>query len=293
MSRPDAVGRPFAPFPYRAVFTDIDGTLLGAGRRVSTRTARAVRRLHAAGVPFALATGRMPGGVAGVRADLGVPVYAVCYSGALVLDPRDGVNASAKLEKREARGVLALVAGEFPQFEPCYFCDLDWFVGDASHPAVEREAAIVRARPREADLGALLEAGRLPNKLFCNCANDISAGAALADRIRGRFPSLTVIRSTSGSMVEVVPAGVDKAAGMLRLLGALGLAAGDALAFGDDANDVPMLRAAGRGVAVGNAAPAAFEAADDVAPDAADDGVARYLERLWGCVGYRDPASAH
>ena len=66
MSRPDAVGRASAAFPYRAVLSDIDGTLLGAGRRLSPRTGRAVRRLHEAGVPFALATGRMPGGVAGV-----------------------------------------------------------------------------------------------------------------------------------------------------------------------------------------------------------------------------------
>ena len=82
-------------------------------------------------------------------------------------------------------------------------------------------------------------------------------------------------------MVEVLPAGVDKACGALRLLDALGLRAADALAFGDDANDVALLRAAGRGVAVGNAAPQAMEAADDVAPAGVDDGVARYLERLW------------
>lgn len=237
------------PFPFKVVLSDIDGTLLDAGRRVSPRTAGAVRRLCASGVAFALVTGRMPGGIAEVRRELGVAVHAVCYSGALVLDPDDAAVASTCLEAGEAAGVLAVVRGEFPQFEPCYFSGLDWFVADAAHPAVVREASIVRSEPREADLDALLGAGRLPNKLFCNCTYDIPAGAALADRLRNRFPELTVIRSTSGSMVEVLPAGVDKACGALRLLDALGLRAADALAFGDDANDVALLRAVGRGVA--------------------------------------------
>lgn len=269
-----------ASFPYRAVLSDIDGTLLDADRRVSARTAGTVRALVGRGVVFALVTGRMPSGISEIRTALGGPVHAVCYSGALVLGPDDTVFASTKLRRCEAYEILSVLRREFPQFGPCYFSDFDWFVDDVSHPAVEREASIVHARPREADLEGLVAAGNLPNKLFCNCTYDNAAGASLADRIRALFPNLTVIRSSSGSMVEVLPTGVDKAQGVEQLLGALKIDIGDALAFGDDMNDVPMLRAVGCGVAVGNAAPQVIGIADDVAPEATDDGVARYLEGL-------------
>lgn len=270
-----------APFPFEVVLSDIDGTLLDASRSVSEGTVAAVRRLHAAGVPFALVTGRMPSGVAGVRAALAVPVPAVCYSGALVLDADGRVLSSATLCPGDARGVLDLVARDFPQLEPCYFAGLGWYVANPENPAVRREAAIVGACPQQADPDSLLDAGVLPNKLFCGCAHNPAAGRDLAEAVRRRFPKLTVICSAGGTMVEVVPPGVDKAFGARALLHALGVDPRAALAFGDDANDVPLLRMAGCGVAVGNAAPCALEAADDTAPAATDDGVARYLETLW------------
>ncbi len=62
-----------------------------------------------------------------------------------------------------------------------------------------------------------------------------------------------------------------------------GIAAEDAVTFGDMPNDVPMLRwAGGLGVAMGNAHPDALAAANEVTTTNADDGgVARVLERWW------------
>lgn len=271
-----------ARFPFAAVLSDIDGTLLDAAHGVSAATSAAVARLAGAGVPFALVTGRMPDGVDTVRAGLGRRVPAVCYSGALVLDGQDRIVASSELRAAEALAVLDMAARDFPGLAPCYFAGRSWLVSDASHPAVVREAGIVEARPEEADLRAVLASGRLPNKLFFSCAGAQALSTPLAEGLRRACPRLTVVRSTNGVMVEVLPGGVDKASGAAALLASLGLGLREALFFGDDANDVPLLRACGRGVAVGNAAPCAREAAGDVALPAPEDGVARYLEGLWG-----------
>jgi hydroxymethylpyrimidine pyrophosphatase-like HAD family hydrolase len=53
------------------------------------------------------------------------------------------------------------------------------------------------------------------------------------------------------------------------------------VAFGDMPNDVPMLRWAGLGVAMGNAHPDALAVADEVAPPNTEDGVAQVLQRWW------------
>ena len=61
----------------------------------------------------------------------------------------------------------------------------------------------------------------------------------------------------------------------------VGIVAADVLTFGDMPNDVPMLRWAGHGVAMGNAHPDALAAADEVTASNTDDGLARVLERWW------------
>ena len=59
-----------------------------------------------------------------------------------------------------------------------------------------------------------------------------------------------------------------------------GFANGETMAFGDGGNDVAMLRAAGAGVAMGNACDEALAAADYVTASVDDDGIRRALEHF-------------
>lgn len=77
--------------------------------------------------------------------------------------------------------------------------------------------------------------------------------------------------------VMVVPAGVDKAVGMVAALDLLGIAPERAVAIGDGENDVPMLRAAGLGVAVANAALELRAVADEVTRLPGGEGVAQWV----------------
>jgi hydroxymethylpyrimidine pyrophosphatase-like HAD family hydrolase len=92
-------------------------------------------------------------------------------------------------------------------------------------------------------------------------------------------PLATVTHSGS-NFVEVAAAGVTKARALERHCAELAIAAEQVIAFGDMPNDLPMMRWAGRGVAVANAHPEVLAAADDVSCSNDDDGVALVLERL-------------
>jgi hypothetical protein len=87
--------------------------------------------------------------------------------------------------------------------------------------------------------------------------------------------------STNDGLIEVVPLGISKATGIDEIARPLGITAEDVVAFGDMPNDVPMLRWAGHGVAMGNAHPEALAAANEVTAPNTDDGLARVLERWW------------
>ena len=87
--------------------------------------------------------------------------------------------------------------------------------------------------------------------------------------------------STNNGLIEIVPRGISKATGVEEIAAPLGITAADIVAFGDMPNDVPMLRWAGLGVAMGNAHPEAMAAANEVTAPNTDDGLARVLERWW------------
>jgi hydroxymethylpyrimidine pyrophosphatase-like HAD family hydrolase len=80
--------------------------------------------------------------------------------------------------------------------------------------------------------------------------------------------------------IEIGALGVDKAATLDRFCARLGITPAQVIAFGDMPNDAPMLRWAGRGVAVANAHPEVLAAADETTASNMEDGVALALERL-------------
>ncbi|WP_165618413.1 HAD family hydrolase, partial [Mycobacterium talmoniae] len=82
-------------------------------------------------------------------------------------------------------------------------------------------------------------------------------------------------------LIEIVPAGISKATGVQEIAGPRGIADEEVVAFGDMPNDLPMLRWAGHGVAMGNAHPDVLAAANEVTAANTDDGLARVLERWW------------
>ncbi len=89
------------------------------------------------------------------------------------------------------------------------------------------------------------------------------------------FPELELFGFSSNAGADVVERGFSKAEGMRRLCDYYGISTADTYAFGDSNNDVPVLKAAGVGIAMGNGDESAKEAADYVTEDFDHDGIYR------------------
>jgi hydroxymethylpyrimidine pyrophosphatase-like HAD family hydrolase len=92
---------------------------------------------------------------------------------------------------------------------------------------------------------------------------------ALEAELLARFPetlSVHTIRSPRYRewLCEIAPAGVTKWTGVAALAAAWGIRAEEICAVGDDVNDLPMVRAAGLGLAMGNGRPELQAVADHV-----------------------------
>jgi hydroxymethylpyrimidine pyrophosphatase-like HAD family hydrolase len=84
------------------------------------------------------------------------------------------------------------------------------------------------------------------------------------------------------SIVDILPAGCSKASALLQLAKLRGISTGDILAIGDNWNDLPMLRLAGRAILMANAPSELHSLAHQngwrIAPSNDEDGVAHAIE---------------
>ena len=87
---------------------------------------------------------------------------------------------------------------------------------------------------------------------------------------------LTVVR-TAPFYLEIIPSRINKGKGLQDICVSLG----NSVAAGDAQNDIPMLVAAGKGVAMANAEEAVKEKADMVTLSNNEDGIAYAIEE-WG-----------
>jgi hypothetical protein len=80
--------------------------------------------------------------------------------------------------------------------------------------------------------------------------------------------------------MDVVPEGGSKSVGIDAICRSYGIAPDETMAFGDGQNDIEMLRHAGIGVVMGNAAEEVQAAADYVTASVDEDGVSRALRHF-------------
>jgi len=98
-------------------------------------------------------------------------------------------------------------------------------------------------------------------------------------RIAKKYDDLCVYSNSGETLLDIGPAEADKSKGVYELSKLFGIPMSEIAAFGDDFNDIEMLKECGIGVAVANACAEAKTAADYVCGSNDEDGVARWLEK--------------
>lgn len=274
--------------PYQLLALDIDGTLLNSRHEIAPRVQRELRRARDAGVRLVLATGRRYSRALPLVAPLELAVPLVTHGGALLKDP---ANHQTLYQARLADELLAQVvatceaAGHDPLlYGDTYLQGFDYYCRrfEAGHPHLEeylrKNAGCGRVIPGWSD--------DLPADVFAAFAMGTREEmSALVRRLREALPGALetlVLRSPfyAGFMCEIAPAGATKWSAVARLAAEWGIPRDAICAVGDDVNDLEMIRQAGLGVAMGNAAPEIQAAADRVAPTHDEDGVAEVIAWL-------------
>jgi Cof subfamily protein (haloacid dehalogenase superfamily) len=263
---------------YSIVFCDIDGTLVDSkSHAVSPGTARRIRELGAAGIPFVLVSARMPSGILPIRESLGIQAPMICYGGALVLGAGGECLASAGIARERAVLISEYIRQNWVLISCGAFSFDDWLVADAQDEWVRQESGITSSAPVVADIAGAVPEGGCGHKFLC--MGEPAQIAALEPRLKERFPGLSAYRSKE-TYLEVMDGAATKSAAVRFLCERYGIPADAAVSFGDNFNDADMLLATGMSFAMGNAPEEIKRLAKAVTLDNDSEGVLAGLNRL-------------
>ncbi len=281
--------------PYRLVALDVDGTLLTRQGTVTPETKRVLQKLHEQGVHVALATGRRYIIAQFLPPLLEIPLFLLLSNGAVIRDHTGAILYHRHLPLAWAWRAIAAarqVGLQATVYENAFagdhiLVDGDWATNKNAQAALRRRPELA---PLYRDLNEVLTAAGAPDPIEIVLWGPEPPLRVVRDALRASGLPYTLIFWTGGASssfvreecaLEILGPDVSKASALAWLCQHLQVTPTETVAFGDDVNDVEMLRFAGLGVAVGNATERAREAADLVTDHHDDDGVARMLERLF------------
>ncbi len=244
---------------YRIAFIDLDDTLLGPSKQISTDNQEALDCLRSAGVEIAIASGRHHRNITALR-QLGPTGWVLSSNGSVVRHEQTGeVLAETYLD-----GALALELGT--QAHALGLSAIGYH-GDGAF--VERTSEWTELYARESGWTpktvrfAALDPARFQKVIWAGHPERIRA---LAPPMQEEYSAHASVLVTNPELLEFFPRCVNKAVGAQALADRLAIPAGETLAFGDGSNDVELLRWAGLSVAMDHGRAMARHAARLVTP---------------------------
>ncbi|WP_276497619.1 Cof-type HAD-IIB family hydrolase [Pontibacter litorisediminis] len=271
---------------FRAICTDIDGTLLNSERQLSQRTIDTFRSLDK-DVPMILASSRMPSAMRHLQEELGILHHPlICFNGGYVLYFEDGKTEPLQLDSVQIQPALCQIIHDFTANTAIHvslYEQDNWYAPTLDYWA-QREQRITKVSPQVAELAPILQrwqqAETGAHKVMCmGPADEIDA---LQQELHSNYADQVHAYHSKDTYLEIAPRAISKATALELLLKArFGIGMQEVMAFGDNYNDIHMLQEVGLGIAVANAREEVKAVANEVTLKSTEDGVAVAIEKHW------------
>lgn len=279
----------------KAVFFDLDGTLLTSTRGIAPSTRQAITDLRRHGILVGIATGRGPAFAMPLLEELNLN-FAVTFNGQYIFDAKrvlyenaldhglvqriaryagrnhrdlsfgmaDGMTGSGLLKFGESR-TAGFIAGLLPSF-----------VANVARTSFKN--VVRRFRPVVYDLRKLSKEPIYQIVMVATSDETM--------KLENKFSEIFVTRSNPYS-VDIISKGTSKIRGIKRLGDLFDFTLPEVMVFGDSENDIKMLEGSGYGIAMGNAQNAVKEIANYVTTSNNQDGIAHALA-YYGLINFEE-----
>jgi Cof subfamily protein (haloacid dehalogenase superfamily) len=255
----------------KAIAFDMDGTLLTDSKEISKRTRRCFEALEEKGISLILSTGRSYEALEPYKRDLNLRHPVICYNGARVLGKKGEVIKEHQLSDDISKFLINFGRNE------------------GVHIQVYRDGKLYfekrtpEAEFYESHVNLKGEIVNFDNFYPLNFTKIMFLGehsflAGLIPEIEESNGKRLAIMFSTSIFLEFMDGAVSKGNALFEVADHLNIAIDNIMSFGDGENDISMIKTAGIGVAMENAAPNVKAVADEVTLSNNDDGVAEFLE---------------
>lgn len=259
----------------RLLLADVDGTLVTPEKILTERAVAAVRKLKAAGVLFAITSGRPPRGMEMLIEPLGLELPLAAFNGGLLVDPHLVVLEQHEIPKRSVLPVVDLLVSH--ALDAWLYRGADWYVRRLAAPHVDREARTVAFAPTVVDGYDQLTDGVAK---LVGVSDDPHAIAAATAAAQERFGDHLSVASSQPYYLDVTHPQANKGAVLLDLSARYAIKPEEIATIGDGPNDMLMFAKSGLSVAMRNAGSDVKQAATVVTTSNAEEGFANAVERF-------------
>jgi hypothetical protein len=265
---------------YKLICTDIDGTLLNKDRVLSKTTIEQVQRVSS--IPLVLISSRMPNGMRHLQREFrNKKTPLVAYNGGLILND-DTILHSTFIKNN----VLAEIINQCTNtsIHLSLFHADEWYVPAMDYWA-KREENNTKVTPIVKSNIEVLDAwnteGKGAHKIMC--MGDETEIDILYKSLEKNFSNEIMLYRSKETYIEISHKDVSKKTAIDLLLKHCypTLSMDNVVAFGDNYNDIEMLKAVGLGVAVGNANYEVLKVAKVITDTNKNDGVAKAIKEYF------------
>ena len=252
----------------KALFFDIDGTLVSfKTHQVPASTVEALEKAKAAGVKVFISTGRPMAIIDNLAAIEHLIDGYVTTNGAMSIVkgeviscnpiPQDDVQTMVRLSDERNFACVFVTDKHIMVYNPN---DLLYYIF--------KVCLDVKYLPDSLPITTVYEEKVIQITPIINVEEEKEIMPLLHDCLTGRWHK---------DFTDITAIGSDKGRGIAQMAAHFGIGIDEVMAFGDGGNDIPMLRKAGIGVAMGNANDTVKAAASYVTTSVDDDGVKNAL----------------
>ena len=269
---------------YKLLALDMDGTVLNSRKKISPRTAAAIEKLLEKNIQVVVSTGRGYAEMTDYREVFRLMHYGILISGGLVYDFFK--DEPIKIHGLDEKTVLQLI--DFGLEEKAMIHLLTTKKSLARENDIQNMAAFDMAIFTDMFNRVCLRCDDFKKYVEENPGEVVKVNLYHRDK-KSRDKNFARINALGLSInfaeannLEVSPANISKASGLVELCDFLKIDLAETVAIGDAPNDKEILQTAGLAVAMGNASDEIKKLADFITLDNDSDGVAAAIEKIFG-----------
>ncbi len=257
------------------VLADVDGTLVTEDKVLTERAQAAVKRLHAAGIRFAITSGRPPKGMAMLFDSLQLETPIAGFNGGLFVKRDLSIIEQKTLPEDVAVKAIELIRGH--GLDAWVYRGNDWLITRLDAPHVEREAWTVKFQPKVVTdfTDVLHDVAKI-----VGISNDLDKVQHCEADAQAAFGERATATRSQPYYLDVTHKDANKGAVVDYLSRHMGVPAEQIATLGDQPNDVLMFKRSGLSIAMGNASDQVKAQASATTDSYNDEGFAKAVERF-------------